>query len=227
MTQPIDPPPTRVRALVVDYGGVLTTPVRDSLAAWLAADDVVPESFSIVLKEWLGRAAVAGSPIHRLETGDLAGPAFERLLARRLRTRLGRPVEAFGLLDRMFAGMAIDPGMVDLLRAARAAGIRTALLSNSWANQYPTELIAELCDVTVISSDVGLRKPHPEIFRLALTRLDVPAAAAIFLDDAEPNVFGARSVGMSAVVHRDVATTRCAVADLGLELPAPVALEPA
>jgi putative hydrolase of the HAD superfamily len=205
-----------VAALVADFGGVLTTPVRDSLAAWLTMDQIDPDSFTIVLREWLGRTAAPGSPIHRLETGELAAPDFERQLAGRLRTVHGRPVAAAGLLDRMFATMAIDPLMVNLLRAARAGGVCTALLSNSWANEYPVDLLAELCDVVVISSEVGLRKPDRRIFDLVLDRLGVPGAATVFLDDAETNVLGARSAGMRAIVHRDVTSTRDDLAGLGL-----------
>jgi len=214
-----------IRALAIDFGGVLTTPVRDSLATWIAADQVVPESFSAVLKAWLGRGAAAGSPVHRLETGQLTGPEFERELAARLRTLDGRPVDPAGLLGRMFAGMAVDAGMVRLLRRARAAGVRTALLSNSWANEYPWQLIDELCDVVVISSAVGLRKPDVAIFELVLERLGVPPAAAIFVDDAVPNVRGARSAGMSAIVHRDAATTHRELVASGLVLSDPAILE--
>jgi putative hydrolase of the HAD superfamily len=118
----------------------------------------------------------------------------------------------------MFAQMTVDPGMMQLLRAARAAGVRTALLSNSWANRYPTHLIAELCDVVVISSEVRLRKPDRRIYDRVLDRLGIPGPAAVFLDDAEPNVRGAEAAGMQAILHRDVATTRRELAGLGLAL---------
>jgi putative hydrolase of the HAD superfamily len=214
-----------MQALVVDYGGVLTTPVRTSLMAWLAADRIVADSFTAVLREWLGRDTAPGSPVHRLETGELTGPEFEEQLARRLRTQDGQPVPAAGLLDRMFAEMAPDPAMLDVLRQVRATGIRTALLSNSWANTYPTELLAELCDVIVISSEVGLRKPDPRIFDLVLRRLDAPAHAAVFLDDAEPNVLGAQAAGLHAILHRDPTTTRRELTELGLLRTASAILE--
>jgi putative hydrolase of the HAD superfamily len=216
VTHSFAPPGVPPAALVVDFGGVLTTPVRDSLDAWIAADEIAPESFTAVLKEWLGRTAVAGSPIHRLETGELAGPEFERQLARRLRTRDGRRVEAAGLLDRMFMEMTVDSGMVQLLRAARVAGLRTALLSNSWGNRYPTDLISEVFDVVVISSEVRLRKPDRRIYQMVLDRLGISGPAAVFVDDAEPNVHGAQAAGMRAIVHRDLATTRRKLAELGL-----------
>ena len=61
-----------VAAVVFDYGGVLTSPVRDSIAAWLERDRIDPKSFSRALKAWLSRSAPEGTPIHRLETGELS-----------------------------------------------------------------------------------------------------------------------------------------------------------
>ena len=208
-------PAPAIEAVVFDFGGVLTTPVRDSIAAWLEADGIRPESFSATLKEWLGRNAAAGSPVHRLETGELSIPEFDALLAARLTTYAGTPVDPTGVLRRLFAGMGADEEMYALLADLRAAGIRTALLSNSWGNTYPRERLAELMDAMVISGEVGLRKPDPAIYRLALERLGIaePAAAA-FVDDASPNVEGAAALGMHAVLHRDAASTRAALAAL-------------
>lgn len=205
---------TDVRAVVFDYGGVLTTPVRDSIAAWLAADGIRPESFSRVLKAWLSRSAPEGTPIHRLETGTLPPEEFERLVAAELETHDGSPVVAEGLLTRLFAGMRPDPAMTALVREVRALGLRTVLLSNSWGNIYPRALLAELFDGTIISGEVGLRKPDPQIYRLALDLAGVPAAQAVFVDDAVPNTDGALAVGMRAVHHVDAATTRGRLAEL-------------
>jgi putative hydrolase of the HAD superfamily len=66
----------------------------------------------------------------------------------------------------------------------------------------------------VISDEVGLRKPDPAIFELVLRRLRLPASAAVFVDDAEPNLDGARAVGLRTVLHQDAARTRAALAAL-------------
>ena len=97
--------------------------------------------------------------------------------------------------------------------------------TRDWECRYPWQLIDELCDVVVISSAVGLRKPDVAIFELVLERLGVPPAAAIFVDDAVPNVRGARSAGMSAIVHRDAATTHRELVASGLVLSDPAILE--
>jgi putative hydrolase of the HAD superfamily len=203
-----------VAAVIFDYGGVLTTPVRDSIAAWLKAEGIRPESFRSTLKEWLGRQAAPGTPIHRLETGELAAHEFGALLAARLTTYAGTPVEPVGVLDRLFAQMRPDPAMFQLVADLKAAGLEVALLSNSWGNAYPRAELDALLDPVVISEEVGLRKPDPAIFELVLRRLRLPASAAVFVDDAEPNLDGARAVGLRTVLHQDAARTRAALAAL-------------
>ena len=219
---PLTPQPP-VHAVVFDFGGVLTTPIGESIAAWITADGIRPESLSGALKEWLGRNAAPGSPIHRLETGELSGREFEALFAARLDTHDGSAVDPSGVLKRLFAGMGPDEAMYALLADLRAAGVRTALLSNSWGNTYPRDRIGALMDVVVISGEVGLRKPDPEIYRLTLERLGIDdPRATVFIDDAAPNVEGAEAVGMRGLLHTDAATTRTALAALIPGLAAPV-----
>ncbi|KAA1428095.1 HAD family phosphatase [Nocardioides antri] len=206
-------------AVLFDYGGVLTLPVRDSIAAWQDADGIDPRSFSRILKAWLSRDADDGTPIHRLETGGLSPPEFDALLAAELTTLDGRPVDPEGLLQRIFAGMRPDPAAFALIDDLRSVGIRVGLLSNSWGNTYPRERIDALLDPVVISGEVGLRKPHAAIFELALERLGLPADRVLFIDDAEPNVLGARHVGLQGLLHTDATTTRAALAALVPDLP--------
>ncbi|MFJ8133281.1 HAD family hydrolase [Streptomyces hydrogenans] len=208
------PPQAAVEAVAFDYGGVLTGPVRESIAAWLKADGIKPESFSRTLKAWLSRSAPTGTPIHRLETGELPVAEFDTLLAARLTTVDGRPIDPVGVLSRLFAGMRPDPAMFALVEELRALGVRVALLSNSWGNTYPRERLDALFDPVVISGEVGLRKPQAEIYELTRARLGLDADRVLFLDDAEPNVLGARAVGMRAHLHIDALTTRAAIAAL-------------
>ena len=205
MAEPLD-----IDAVVFDYGGVLTTPLRVSTGQWLAADHVVPESFAEVMREWLGREAPAGSPIHLLETGELAGPDFERLLAARLATTDDSTVAPEGLLSRLFAGMRTDEAMFDLIDDLRTLELKVGLLSNSWGNHYPDDL-HELFDAVVISGEVGLRKPDPVIYRLVLDKLDLPPRHCVFVDDAPVNVEAATRLGMHAIRHRDADETRAAL----------------
>jgi putative hydrolase of the HAD superfamily len=203
-----------VAAVVLDYGGVMTTPTADSITAWLTADGIDPRSFSRTLRAWLSRDAPAGTPVHRLETGELTVDRFEELLAAELVTRDGSPVVAEGVLGRLFAGMRVEEAMFELVADLRALGVRVGLLSNSWGSTYPRERIAAAFDHVVISGEVGLRKPQAEIYRLSLDGLGVTPEQAVFVDDAEPNLVGARSVGLRTVLHTDPAGTRAALAEL-------------
>lgn len=203
-----------VDAVLFDYGGVLTTPVRDSIDAWLARDGIDPASFTRTLRAWLSRDAPDGTPIHRLETGELPIEEFDALLAAELVRHDGRPVEPVGVLQRLFSRMRPDPAMFGLAAELRAAGVRVGLLSNSWGNTYPREQIDAMLDPVVISCEVGLRKPKPAIFELALGRLGLPADRVLFVDDAEPNLLGARAVGLQVLQHADAPSTRAALARL-------------
>lgn len=127
----------------------------------------------------------------------------------------GREVRAEGLLASLFAEVEADEEMFGGVAAARAAGVRTGLLSNSWGTVgYPRERFGALFDAVVISAEVGLRKPDPAIFLLAAERLGLPPRACVFVDDLDGNVAVARSVGMAGVVHRRAAETLPEVGDL-------------
>lgn len=198
--------PEGLRALVVDYGGVLTTPLADTMGSWLAQDGIDPASFRTTMRLFLGDDAV-DNPVHALERGELEVPHFEVQLAGHLVSTTGEPVVAEGLLARMFAGFREAEGMTDVVRRVRAAGLQTALLSNSWGAQYPREGWDELFDAVVISGEVGLRKPEPAIYLLCARQLGLEPAQCIFVDDLSPNVRGAVAVGMVGVLHTSVEAT--------------------
>lgn len=204
---------TELRGLLVDYGGVLTTPLADATNAWLQADGIDPERFGRLMRRWLAGDADANA-VHDLETGRISAGDFERRLAAELLGDDGPTADgppggrpAAGMLTRMFAGFRPDTRMIDMVRAARTAGVRTGLLSNSWGLDYPREGWDTLFDTVVISAEVGLRKPEPAIYTLAAERLGLPPSQVVFVDDMAPNVRGAGAVGMVGVQHTDVETT--------------------
>ena len=194
-----------IRALVVDWGGVLTGPVDTAWQAWAEQDRVDREH----LRGVLGRPLEGGggaSPVHALERGELTGPQFEQLVAQAL-ARRGSPVQPDGLLERMLGGLTPSASMLGVVARVKAAGLRTAVLSNSWANEYPREGWDELFDAVVISGEVGMRKPEPRIYQLLLDQLALPAGACVFVDDLAVNVAAAVEVGMVGVLHRSVEQT--------------------
>jgi putative hydrolase of the HAD superfamily len=138
-----------------------------------------------------------------LETGEIEPAEFER----RFGPRLG-VAETEGLIERMFAAVGPDEDVIAAVRSARDAGVRTGLISNSWGTSiYDPDALEGMFDEIVISGDVGLHKPQPEIYTLAAERLGVAPEECVFVDDLRENVRGAEEVGMTAVLHRDTAAT--------------------
>lgn len=177
------------------------------MRAWCDGDGIDSEHFQTLMATWLRETTGSANPAYRLERGELTAAEFEHLLAAELRSVDGRALTAEGLLTRMFVGFRAVPAMVDVVRRVRAAGHKTALLSNSWGLDYDRTDWAELFDVTVISGEVGLRKPEPEIYHLTASLLGVAPADCVFVDDLGPNVRAAEQVGMTGIRHVDPATT--------------------
>ena len=205
--------------LVIDWGGVLTNSILSTVQVWVETDQIDWDSYVACMRPWLteayGGPEIAANPVHALERGECTVPEFEEMFAARLTRTDGRPVPAEGLLGRMFAATETVPAMYDLLRKARAAGVRTCLLSNSWGSEwYDRTDFPELFDGVVISCEVGMRKPEPEIFRHAAGLIGLPPAACVFVDDVEANISAAEACGMTGVHHADPAVTTERVATL-------------
>ena len=180
-----------LRALVVDWGGVLTEPLEGAIRAWAAVDGVEFDHYISVMREWLGAQQgelAADNPVAALERGEIEVPHFEEQLAARLTEVTGHPIEPVGLLQRMFDQFEHAPAMSALVLRAKRAGLRTGLLSNSWGNEYPREGWDQMFDAVVISGEVGMRKPEPEIFAHVLELLGVRAEETVFVDDLRPNI---------------------------------------
>ena len=191
------------KGLILDWGGVLTTDLHSSMSAWADAEGVDLEAYASVMREWFGSSIEATvNPIHALERGEIEVPEFEDRLANALSKRLGRQIKAEDLLKRLFAHFGAAHDMTALVRRAKAAGIHTALLSNSWGNTYPDHLFDGMFDVVVISGEVGMRKPEPEIFHYTLKKMDLPATACVFVDDIRQNIDSAVQLGIVGIHHK-------------------------
>jgi epoxide hydrolase-like predicted phosphatase len=193
-----------LRGLIVDWGGVLTERLDLAGAGWAQSEGFDYERYIDVMADWVGPASrlqTRANPVHALERGEMTVPDFEVQLAAKLQGASAGPVQARGLLDRMFTHFEHAHAMNALVRRAHEGGVRTALLSNSWGNAYPREGWDDMFDAVVISGEVGLRKPEPEIFHLACRLIDLPPAACVFVDDMAVNVEAARSLGMVGIQH--------------------------
>ena len=215
------------RGVITDWGGVLTTPILTTVQAWIQADGIDWTSYRTVMRAWVSDAYDPNgspNPIHALERGECSGAEFEQILASQLFRVDGGAVAADGLLQRMFAASARVPAMYDVIRALRGAGLRTALLSNSWGcDEYPRADFPGLFDTVVISGECGMRKPEEGIFLHTTEILGLDPRECVFIDDIEANVAAAVACGMTGVHHTETAQTVAALQDLlgvGLDGPA-------
>lgn len=199
-----------LRGLLVDWGGVLTVPLPAAVSAWADSDGVDLAHYVAIMRDWFGPAVgheAEINPVHALERGELEVPHFEDRLAAELTKRTGVVVEARGLVERMFAFFDLLPDMPALVRRAREAGLRTALLSNSWGLDYPRDGWDDMFDVVVISGEVGMRKPEERIYRFTADALGLAPEQCVFVDDMQVNIEGAVDVGMVGVLHREYDAT--------------------
>jgi putative hydrolase of the HAD superfamily len=187
--------------LLLDWGGVMTTNLFGAFGAFCATEGVAPD----LLRQAFRHDAETRDALIAFEEGRMNDDLFASHLAR----ALGLPHErAEGLLDRMMAGASVEPEMVAMVRAARAAGIRVGMVSNSWGElRYPAELVAELFDATVISGREGFRKPDTRMYALGAERIGVPPEGCVFVDDLPFNLKPAAELGMATVLHGDPAST--------------------
>jgi putative hydrolase of the HAD superfamily len=189
-----------VDAVIWDFAGVLTNPVMSRLEEMSAAKGLPPDAMRhAIMGDYGGDGSI--HPWHQLERGEIDLARYGELQR--------ETFEALGLenigksLSHGFAGAGPNDAMLDLVRRVRAAGVRTAILTNNlaqfragWKAMVDADNLVELI---IDSSEVGMRKPERRIYELTVERLEVPASRAVFLDDLEANVAGARSAGLQAI----------------------------
>ncbi len=203
-------PEGTIRGLILDWGGVLTNSLASAMGAWAQSEQVDALHFATLMRAWLGNEAgqeAAINPVHLLERGEMEVPDFEHRLAEGLSDLAGAPVEANGLLGRLFSQFSSAHDMNALVRRARGHGIRTALLSNSWGDHYPDHLFDGMFDAVVISGQVGMRKPEERIYRHTVELIRLAPTECVFVDDLPHNVDAATALGMVGVHHVDYETT--------------------
>src|SRR3954453_19214697 len=181
--------------LLLDWGGVMTTNLFTSFGAFCETEGLEPS----LLRDAFRPDRDARDLLIGFEEGRVEDDAFAAGLA----AKLGLPPDrAEGLIDRMMAGAVLEDAMVDAVRAARAAGVRTGLVSNSWGTtRYPHDLLEELFDGVVISGLEGMRKPAPAIYALGAERIGRPPGACVLVDDLPFNLDPPRELGMAVVHH--------------------------
>jgi putative hydrolase of the HAD superfamily len=188
-----------IQAVISDFGGVLTSPLHEGLAAYQQEAGVSLEELG-----WaLARSAEEHGehPLFALERGQISEAEF----LRRLGVKLEDGFELERLRTAYFEHLEPNPPMIDFMRDLRRRGLRMALCTNNvreWESLWRSKLpeLEELFEVVVDSAFVGLRKPEREIYLLTLERLGgLRPDRCLFVDDLEVNCEAARGVGMKAV----------------------------
>ncbi|MBI1881714.1 MAG: HAD family phosphatase [Chloroflexi bacterium] len=189
-----------LKAIIFDVGGVLIrTHNRTGREKWAVNLSMEPLEFEqFVFSGESGRQAQLGqktSAAHWRWLGDYFG-LTEATLAE--------------MKHDFFAGDALNESLVEHIQRLRQAGYRTGLLSNFmdearriWTEVYP---FIQYFDGVVVSAEVGLLKPDPQIYYLAAESVGVDVPEALFIDDFSENIAAAKAVGLQTLHYVDPET---------------------
>lgn len=193
----------RHRAVLFDFGGVLTSSVFDAFGEFGRVECGDP-GLPIRL---LGGDAESKRLLTDHEEGRLDHDGFEAGFAARLRAH-GAEVEPVGLIDRLQSRLVRDEETVALVASLRATGVPVGLLSNSLGRDcYAGFDLPAMFDAVTISGHEGVRKPSRRLYEIGCERLGVAPSEVVMVDDLEQNVVAAGRLGMAGVVHRTAART--------------------
>jgi putative hydrolase of the HAD superfamily len=208
-----------IRAVVSDFGGVLTAPLMQGFARIQADTGVPPASFGAALAR--ATATDGSNPLFELEVGAITEAEFLATIERELTTILQRPVTLHGFGERYMAALEPNEALFAHYRALHERGVRFAMLTNNvreWEPLWRTKLpVDDIFETVVDSGFVGLRKPDRAIYAIVLERLGLPAEECVFVDDLAVNIEAVRALGFAVVHFRE---TEQAIAELDALLPA-------
>jgi putative hydrolase of the HAD superfamily len=192
---------SQIRAVISDFGGVLTNPLWEAFAGWNERVGADPGMLGMALQN--AAEELGEHPLYTLERGEMTESEFTAAV----QAQLPPEIQLEGFRDIYFSHLHANEPMIDVMRDLRGRGFRMAMLTNNvreWEPLWRAKLpVDEIFEVVVDSGFVGLRKPDPEIYEMTLERLDgVPAEECLFIDDVDANCAAARELGMSAVHYQ-------------------------
>jgi len=192
---------SRIRAVISDFGGVLTNPLWEAFAAWNERVGADPGQLGMALQR--ATEERGENPLYALERGELTEAEFTAIV----QAQLPQEIELNGFREIWFSHLHANEPMIDLMRDLRGRGLRMAILTNNvreWEPLWRAKLpVDEIFEVVVDSAFVGMRKPQREIYELTLERLGgVRAEDCLFVDDVDVNCVAARELGMTAVHYQ-------------------------
>ena len=188
--------PPVIRAALFDFGGVILSSPFEAFARYERERGLTDGFLRRINSTRPDDNAWA-----QLERGDVSFDEFCRLYEDEARAA-GGEVDAREVMT-LLAG-DVRPAMVEAVRRGHEQ-LRTACLTNNWvaadeAGASPhARLLADLFDVVVESSKVGVRKPDPRFYELACEQLAIEPDEAVFLDDIGGNLKPARAMGMTTI----------------------------
>ena len=184
-----------IRAVFFDLGGVILR------TEYQAPREHLAERLNLTYED-VYRAVFESETSRKASLGTVSEDEHWDAVTR----KLGRPVtEAKAIRDEFFAGDMIDRGLLDFIRSLRPR-YTTGVISNAWPNlrAYIAEnKFDDAFDSLTISAEVGVMKPQPKIFQLALEQAKVQASEAVFVDDTPANIEAANTLGMHGILFRD------------------------
>jgi putative hydrolase of the HAD superfamily len=196
-------PSDGIRAVICDFGGVLTNKLVEAFAAFQDETGISMEQLGGGMQRVAERDGEY--PLFRLERGELTEQEFLDDLAWALELELGHRPTLHRFREIWFEALHPNEPMLALMRDLAERGYRMAILTNNvreWEELWRSKLaVDEIFELVVDSAWVGMRKPEPEIYHLTIERLDktLDPAQCLFVDDNELNVEAARELGLSAV----------------------------
>jgi len=182
----------KIQAVIFDFGGVLVRMIDDRPRVKLAEQLGVPVSHLdelVFFSDSARRASMGEIKVaqHWMAVGEALGI---------------QPDAMPGFLEQYWSADDVNWPLLAFIKGLHP-DYKVGLLSNAWDDLRKTMQerwnMAVLFDDLVISAEVGIAKPDPRIYRLALQRLDVQPAEAIFIDDMPVNVEAARREGLFAI----------------------------
>ena len=187
--------PVPFDAVLFDYSGVLTTSLH------LPTEGVSYDPDALLTEMILALSSSEPHPWHELERGEITLADYIEQVEAKVP---GASVlfEADSALNVM-AALTLRPERLAVAAAVKAQGVRVGLLTNNvleWEPHWLPGLPAGLFEVVIDSSQVGMRKPEPEIYQLAIAELGYQEPSRVmFIDDFEWNVTGATDIGMQGL----------------------------
>ena len=186
----------RVRAVLFDLGGVVFDSPLDIIAAFEADQGLAPGVVGRIVTD-----AGSGGAWACHERGEISARTFRARL-REEALRWGVELDVTEMMGRIEANLAVRPRMLTAVRRLRGAGLAVGAITNNWKG-LETEEVEGHFDAVVQSYLEGVRKPEPEIYRRALSRLGMAPGESAMLDDIGANLKTARRMGMHTIKVTD------------------------